>query len=134
MKTLRLLAASACLLALSSTALAATTMRGLDERELSQVHAAGLPDAALNGLAMPSSANADALLQAMLEQGNALERQQALAQVKLGAGTARNGLGLMQGVALAGLFTPVAPLVLPVLALPFPFFALPPSQPQPPKH
>lgn len=134
MKTLRLLAASAWLLALSSTALAATAMHALDERELSQVHAAGLPEDALRGMAMPSSANADALLQAMLEQGNALERQQALAQMKLGAGTARSGTGLLQDVALAGLFTPVAPIVLPVLALPFPFLALPPSQPQPPKH
>lgn len=63
----------------------------------------------------------------------ALERQQSLAQYRLATAAAQGGIGVMQTLSLASLATPLAPLFLPTLALPFPFFMLPPPKNPPPK-
>ena len=103
--------------------------RLLDDAELSQVHAAGLPDPA-----QPMTPHELApWLPALQEQGAALERQQSLAQYRLATAAAQGGIGVMQTLLLASLATPLAPLFLPTLALPFPFFMLPPPKNPPPK-
>jgi len=111
---------------------AATAAIALDEQELSQVHAAGLPDTALQGLALAGDARV--AQQTLAEQITALDRQQSLAQYRFAASTAQGGVGMMQSIALVGLATPVAPLFIPVLAMPFPFAMPLPPQTPPPKH
>jgi hypothetical protein len=102
--------------------------RLLDETELSQVHAAGLPDAA-----QPAPHELTPWLPALQEQSAALERQQSLAQYRLSMSAAQSGIGVMQTLSLASLATPLAPLFLPTLALPLPFLMLPPPKNPPPK-
>jgi hypothetical protein len=118
--------------ALGSGAAAAAV--ALDEQELSQVHAAGLPEPALRQVALGTAGDAGFAQQVLHEQIAALDRQQSLAQYKFAALTAQGGLGVMQALALAGLATPVAPLFIPVLAMPLPFFMPLPPQNPPPKH
>jgi len=103
--------------------------RLLDDAELSQVHAAGLPDAA-----QAAPHDMSAWLPALQEQSAALERQQSLAQYRLGLGAAQSGVGVMQTLSLASLATPLAPLFLPTLALPLPFVMLPPPKSPPPQN
>jgi hypothetical protein len=91
------------------------TPRLLSESELSQVQAAGLE-------MLP-------IAHEFQEQSVALERQQAVAQLRLAGSTAQLGGGVMQTLALAGLATPFAALLLPTLAMPLPLF-----MPLPPKH
>ena len=107
-------------------------LRPLGDHELSQVHAAGLPDLALQSIAAGRPLAAAELPMAQWapwqESANMLERQQALAPVRLGLAVSQSSLGLMQLAALPALATPFAPLFLPALALPFPFFTLPPKK------
>lgn len=99
--------------------------------ELSQVHAGGLPETlALQAggvLALQPPGHDrrvdDAALQA---QAALLERQQALAQARIAAGATQGMVNLTQTVAFAGAFTPVAPLLIPVM-MPFPFMPVPPQ-------
>jgi hypothetical protein len=98
----------------------------LNEHELSQVYAAGLPNVG-RPLGDLTGAGATAL-DALHEQGAALDRQQALAQYQLAAATLQTGVGLAQSVALVGLLTPTGPMMLPVIAMPFPFFMMLPQE------
>ena len=127
MTPVRVLACSLALL-LGGTAHAA---RLLDDAELSQVHAAGLPDPSQTA---PVLNELQAWLPALQEQSAAIDRQQSLAQYRLAATATQGGLGMMQTMSLASLATPLAPLFLPTLALPMPFLMLPPPKNQPPKH
>ncbi|HJV61932.1 MAG TPA: hypothetical protein VJ743_13370 [Albitalea sp.] len=137
MKSARRLAAP--LLALVSLAAQAMPGQPLTDDELSQVHAAGLPEPALRDIAagVPLAALEPSLpLASNVPQdlGASLERQQALSQLKLAGATVQGSLGLMQLAALPALMTPFAPLVLPTLAMPFPFFMAPPPKKPEPGH
>jgi hypothetical protein len=100
--------------------------------ELAQVSAAGLPPQTVDGLARQSASalTAEALLQGawQQEQQAALERQQALAQLRQGSDNLRIATQVMQTVAFTGQLTPLAPVLMPVMAFPFPLAMLPPSQ------
>ncbi len=105
-------------------------LRPLDDEALSGSHAAGLPEPALRqieqglplgGFELPAATAALPEL-----AGHALERQQALAQVKLATAMAQSSVDLMRVAALPALATPLAPLFIPALLVPFPFLALPP--------
>lgn len=110
--------------------------RLLDDNELSQVHAAGLPDPSLQRLAAGVPLAALELPMAQLntqDLSSSIDRQQAMAQLRLASATTQGSLGLMQVASLPTLVTPLAPLFLPTLALPFPFFiAPPPKKPEQP--
>ena len=130
----RHLAASA-VLAMCSLSPALAALSPMDESSLSQVHAAGLPDALLRDASAtlpPPGFELNPLLQSAQDQGSALERQQALSQLKFNVGVVQNGLAAMQAASMLALLTPMAPLFLPMLALPLPFL-LPTLPPQPPK-
>ncbi|GEM_PF-6940275 len=99
----------------------------LSDSELSQVNAAGLPDAALQGIALNATPAAD-VAAAHDPSGAALDRQQSLSETRFAAASAQGSLGLMRSATLPALFTPFAPLVLPALAMPFPFFMAPPPK------
>jgi len=131
-----LFACLAACLALPFAALATTTDFAPDKRmsddELSQVHAAGLPDPALQRIAqgMPF-----ALAELPVPQLNGadlnstLDRQQALAQIRLASAATQGSLGLMQLASMPAMLTPLAPLFIPALAIPFPFLMpLPPKK------
>jgi len=138
MKSARLLALHAALPLLALLPLAshattdATPGQRLSDDELSQVHAAGLPDPSLQRLSAGLPLAPDEFVVAQQLNGRDLsltvDRQQAIAQTRLAATTAQTSLGLMQVATWPTLFTPVAPLFLPTLAMPFPFFMLPPPK------
>jgi hypothetical protein len=108
----------------------ASGLAPLTADELAQVSAAGLPAQTLDGLARQGALalTAEALLQgaSQQEQQAALERQQALAQLRLGSDNVRVATQVMQAVAFTGQPTPLAPLLMPVMAFPFPLAMLPP--------
>jgi hypothetical protein len=120
----------------------ATSARLLSDEELSQVHAAGLPEPDLQRLAsgLPLAGLPLAGPEVPLVGLNApdlcvvLDRQQALAQARLAAATTQGSLGLMQLASLPALVTPLAPLFLPTLAMPFPLFMAPPPKKSEPGH
>jgi hypothetical protein len=96
----------------------------LADNELAQVHAAGLPDAALQNIALA----APALDTAPSPEIAAIDKQQSLAQARFASGTAQASIGLMRSASVPALFTPLAPLFLPTLAMPFPFLMVPPPK------
>jgi len=127
----RLLAALSLALPLVSFADIDPSKRMSDD-ELSEVHAAGLPVASLQNL---SQGLPIALMDLPAPTLNAqdlnsqVDRQQAVSQIRLGTQLAQGSIGVMQMSSLPALFTPVAPLFIPMLAMPFPFFvALPPKK------
>lgn len=108
-------------------------LRPLSDDELSQVHAAGLPEQSLQNIAAGRPLALAELPSAPWQWKDpmtALEQQQALAQLKLGASISQGSVGLMQLATLPALFTPFAPMFLPALAmpLPLPLFTLPPPK------
>lgn len=109
--------------------------RALDEAEMSQVQAAGLSPLTLQSLSQERGLAAQELAARLVlpEVLLAAERHQAPAQMRLATGSLQLGGAVMQGLALAGLATPMAPLLLPALALPLPLLGLMPPQ-TPPKH
>ncbi|RQP25141.1 hypothetical protein [Piscinibacter terrae] len=128
----RLLAALSLALPLVSFADIDPSKRMSDD-ELSEVHAAGLPVASLQNL---SQGLPVALMDLPAPTLNAqdlssqVDRQQAVSQIRFGTQLAQGSIGVMQMSSLPALFTPVAPLFIPMLAMPFPFFmALPPKKP-----
>ena len=138
MTSARLVAALLGLAGLAAQAhVEATPGRPLSDDELSQVHAAGLPDPALQRLAsgLPL-AGIDMSLPSLnaADTAAALDRQQALAQLRIAGAATQGSLGLMQAASLPTLFTPLAPLFLPTLALPFPFLMAPPPKKPEPGH
>ena len=99
--------------------------------EMSQVSAAGLPAQTVDGLVRHGALAlaAEGVLQgARQDEQAALERQQAWAQLRLGGDNVRVGTPVMQAVAFTGQLTPLAPVLLPVMAFPFPLAMLPPPQ------
>jgi hypothetical protein len=104
----------------------AQALVALADDELSQVHAAGLPDAALKELALAAPAGNE--LVPLVEASAAVDHQQSLAQVRMASTTAQASAALMRSASLPALFTPLVPLVLPVLAMPFPFMLAPPPK------
>jgi hypothetical protein len=107
--------------------------RALADAELDQVHATGLDDATLLAAALGHLGSADRAVTPPPRQDltTELERQQLLAQIKLAAASTQGAASLVQSASLVTLFTPAAPLFIPVLALPFPFFMLPPKPSEP---
>ncbi|WP_372524326.1 hypothetical protein [Piscinibacter sp.] len=137
MKHTRLFAVGLAMPVLALMSLATEASNGpgrmLADSELSQVHAAGLPDPALQHTAFGSAEGAPA--QALWQDTTAnLDRQQALAQYKLAAAASQGAVGLVQSATLTTLFTPLAPLFIPTLTLPFPFLMLPPPKKAEPGH
>jgi hypothetical protein len=130
MKTARLIALAALLPCLGAHA----SLQRMSDDELSQVHAAGLPASTLHSVAIGLPL---ALVDVPVSKFEAhdlarsLDRQQAINQVRLSAAATQGSIGLMQVATLPVLFTPMAPLFMPTLAMPFPFFALPPKKPEP---
>jgi len=99
----------------------------LADNELAQVHAAGLPDAALQNIALAALPALDTAPSPEIPA--AIDKQQSLAQARFASGTAQASIGLMRSASVPALFTPLAPLFLPALAMPFPFLmALPPKK------
>jgi hypothetical protein len=126
MKRTRLFAASLALPVLAFTSLACEAALRMSDDELSQVQATGLPDPLLQNIGFGSTDTAPAQWQDMSAN---LDRQQALAQFKLAAATSQGAVGLVQSASLVTLFTPLAPLFIPTLGLPFPFMMpLPPKK------
>ncbi len=108
--------------------------RLLSDGELSQVHAAGLAEV---GTSLPTPGIEAAALRSwrgLQEQAGQAERQQqALDRLQFATSTLQLSGTVMRTVAATGLATPVAPLMLPMIAMPFPFFMpIPPSTPD--KH
>ena len=109
----------------------------MSDDELSQVHAAGLPAPALQDMAQGLPL---ALVEMPVPTLNAqdlnshVDRQQAMSQIRLAQAATQGSIGLMQTAALPALFTPVAPLFIPVLAMPFPFLITPPPKKAGPGH
>lgn len=109
----------------------------MSDEELSQVHAAGLPDPSLQRIA-------DGLPFALAELpvaplnghdlNSSLDRQQALAQIRLASAATQGSLGAMQLSSLPAMLTPLAPLFIPALAMPFPFLMTPPPKKPDPGH
>jgi hypothetical protein len=117
------------LLALAAPLLLCANARALTplaDNELAQVHAAGLPDAALQNIALAAPPVLDAAPSPELSA--AIDRQQTLAQARFASGTAQASLGLMRSAGMPALFTPLAPLFLPTLAMPVPFLMVPPPK------
>jgi hypothetical protein len=109
----------------------------MSDDELSQVHAAGLPAHALQDMAQGLPL---ALVELPAPALNAqdlhsqVDRQQAMSQIRLAQAATQGSIGLMQTGVLPALFTPVAPLFIPVLAMPFPFLMTPPPKKAEPGH
>ena len=106
----------------------------MSDEELSQVHAAGLPAPSLQNIAQGLPL---ALVEMQVPTLNAQDlnsqidrQQQAMSQLRLAQGS----IGMMQTVSLPALLTPVAPLFIPVLAMPFPFLMTPPPKKAEPGH
>lgn len=139
MTSARLLAT--CLVALPLAAFAHTDeispSKRMSDEELSQVHAAGLPAPALQNLAqgLPLAA-LDMPVPTLNAQdlNSQIDRQQAVAQIRLASAATQNSIGMLQAASLPALLTPVAPLFIPVLALPFPFLMTPPPKKTEPGH
>lgn len=131
--SLRMAAATFALLAASMAHAAdanSLAARALSTEELSEVHAGGLAEDFAMQIhtstlrAQSADGHHDDL--AMREQAALVERQQVLAQLRLATGATQGMVNLTQTVAFAGAFTPVAPLLIPVM-MPFPFVPLPPQ-------
>lgn len=109
----------------------------MSDDELSQVHAAGLPPPALANMAQGLPL---ALVEMPVPTLNAqdlnsqIDRQQAISQIRLAQAVTQGSVGMMQTAVLPALFTPVAPLFIPVLAMPFPFLMTPPPKKTEPGH
>ena len=130
MRTIRLLALAALAPCLAANA----ALQPMSDDELSQVHAAGLPDASIANLAagMPLAlADMPVAKLDMQDLQRSMDRQSAVNQYRFAAATVQGSMGLMQTATLPTLFTPLAPLFLPTLAMPLPFFNLPPKKPEP---
>jgi hypothetical protein len=126
MKLPRLLVLSVALPVLMTITAPTHAAVPLADDELAQVHAAGLPDAALRDSALATLPGAD--MAAAREWSSATDQQQALAHARFASGTAQASVGLMRSATLPALFTPLAPLFLPALAMPFPFLMAPPPK------
>jgi hypothetical protein len=110
----------------------------MSDEELSQVHAAGLPSPALQNMAQGLPL---ALVEMPVPTLNAQDlnsqvdrQQQAMSQLRLAQAATQGSIGMMQTVSLPALLTPVAPLFIPVLAMPFPFLMTPPPKKAEPGH
>lgn len=109
----------------------------MSDEELSQVHAAGLPAPSLQNMAQGLPL---ALIEMPVPTLNAqdlnsqVDRQQAMSQIRLAQAATQGSIGVMQTAVLPALFTPVAPLFIPVLAMPFPFLMTPPPKKAEPGH
>ncbi len=109
----------------------------MSDEELSQVHAAGLPAPSLQNMAQGLPL---ALVEMPVPTLNAqdlnsqVDRQQAMSQIRLAQAATQGSIGVMQTAVLPALFTPVAPLFIPVLAMPFPFLMTPPPKKAEPGH
>jgi hypothetical protein len=112
-------------------------LQPLDADALSAVSAGGLPEAALvqlglhtrsGGATAPSVGDLPAL--ALQQQLAALERQQALAQLRDATGSVRVATQVLWRIGTDNVVVPLAPLLLPLFPLPLP--VLPP--PPPKKH
>jgi len=110
----------------------------MSDEELSQVHAAGLPAPSLQNIAQGAPL---ALVEMPVPTLNAQDlnsqidrQQQALSQLRLAQNATQGSIGMMQTVSLPALLTPVAPLFIPVLAMPFPFLMTPPPKKVEPGH
>lgn len=109
----------------------------MSDEELSQVHAAGLPAPSLQRIAEGLPFALAELPVAPLnghDLNSSLDRQQALAQIRLASAATQGSLGAMQLSSLPGLLTPLAPLFIPALAMPFPFLMVPPPKKAEPGH
>ena len=122
-RLLALVATLSCLLVCAASAEAAVP---LADTELAQVHAAGLPDAALQNIALAVVPGMD--LAAAHELSSSAEREQSLALARFASGIVQASVGLMRSATLPTLFTPLAPLFLPALAMPFPPLMAPPPK------
>lgn len=136
MKAIRLLALAALVPSFAVQANVDSFSPGqrLSDEELSEVHAAGLPDASVAQLAAGMPLALAELPVARFDARDlqlSLERQAVVNQYRFTASTVQSSLGMMQVATLPTLFTPFAPLFLPTLALPLPFFTLPPKKPDP---
>jgi thioredoxin-like negative regulator of GroEL len=103
--------------------MASSGLQPLSADELSQVSAAGLPAQTVAGLARGGTValTAQTLLQnaSQQDQQAALERQLALNQLRLGTDNVRVATQLLQTVAVTGPFTPVSPVLMPMMGFPF---------------
>jgi hypothetical protein len=109
----------------------------MTDEELSLVHAAGLPAPALQDIArgLPLALVETPVLALNAQDLNSqIDRQQAMSQIRLAQAATQGSIGLMQTASLPALFTPVAPLFIPVLAMPFPFLMTPPPKKGEPGH